>query len=392
MALLIVNSLTNNTFANCSTVVNANLRNVPFINNDMTKCFDNCSRLYSVSNINIHVNNMSETFTNSGLTVAPTIPNNVVYMWKTFQDCANLTTAPATIPNSVTDIRNCFTNTKITTAPTLPNGISSLFSTFYNCRSLTTIPTIPESVTNLSSTFYGCSNLTTVTTLPNNITSLRDTFASCTKLTSVTATIPNSVTDMYQTFWQDVKLETISTEIPNSVVTMDFTFANDILLTTVPNIPESVKTMYYTFAGCQNLTGNIYIYSNQITSAGSCFNTFGYAVAGDRNVYIPFKYENGVNTTTYNSFITAGYDTAGTLDRVYLKDINPSQQQLYAWTHNDCTVYTTTDTPIVYDEICDNTGEDIDTAVLDGNNVTALRLRAYDSTNNTITLIGAYGG
>ena len=40
-----------------------------------------------------------------------------------------------------------------------------------------------------------------------------------------------------------------------------------------------------------------------------------------KNVYIPFTYFNGVNTTTYNSFISAGYDTVGTTNKVYLKDI-----------------------------------------------------------------------
>jgi hypothetical protein len=41
-----------------------------------------------------------------------------------------------------------------------------------------------------------------------------------------------------------------------------------------------------------------------------------------KNVYIPFTYENGVNTATYNSFISAGYNENGTNCGVYLKDIN----------------------------------------------------------------------
>ena len=52
-------------------------------------------------------------------------------------------------------------------------------------------------------------------------------------------------------------------------------------------------------------------------NARNCFNTTSLI----KNVYIPFTYENGVNTATYNSFITAGYDEIGTTNGVYLMDI-----------------------------------------------------------------------
>ena len=89
-------------------------------------------------------------------------------------------------------------------------------------------------------------------------------------------------------------------------------------LVNAPDIPNSVTNMNGTFNGCSNLTGNIYIHSNQVSNATNCF----YNTSLTKNVYIPFTYENNTNTQTYNSFIAAGYDTAGTINGVYLKNIN----------------------------------------------------------------------
>jgi hypothetical protein len=76
--------------------------------------------------------------------------------------------------------------------------------------------------------------------------------------------------------------------------------------------------MYGTFAGCYNLFGDVVIQSSNVVKATRCFNN----TTLTKNVYIPFTYENGINTITYNSFINAGYDTNGTQHGVYLKDIN----------------------------------------------------------------------
>ena len=74
-----------------------------------------------------------------------------------------------------------------------------------------------------------------------------------------------------------------------------------------------------TFSHCENLTGNIYILSNRITNATDCFNM----TSAIKNVYIPFTYSNNVPSATYNSFISAGYNTEGSgIYNVYLKDIN----------------------------------------------------------------------
>jgi len=109
--------------------------------------------------------------------------------------------------------------------------------------------------------------------------------------------------------------------IPRSITNLWMTFYNCRSLVIAPEIPNSITDMYYTFYGCSNLTGNIYIRSNQISNATNCFHCFN-SLNLSKNVFIPFTYENGINTKTYKSFISAGYDTVGTKDGVYLKDIN----------------------------------------------------------------------
>lgn len=146
---------------------------------------------------------------------------------------------------------------------------NSLYYAFDNCRNLTAVSNIHSNITNMEGTFKNCQNLTYVESLPPQTTYLNAAFHNCTNLT------------------------------------------------TIPSIPDSVKYMGRTFYECTNLAGNIYIYSNQVINADSCFNN----TTLQKNVYIPFTYENGEYTKTYNSFTSLGYDTTGTLDGVYLKDI-----------------------------------------------------------------------
>ena len=109
--------------------------------------------------------------------------------------------------------------------------------------------------------------------------------------------------------------------------------------------------MRWTFLSCLNLTGNIYIHSENITNAYRCF----YATSKVKNVYIPFN-NAGVNTKTYNAFISAGYKTDGTVNGVYLKDLNESPTPFtpsdeidvtdYTYTQDENGVVTLTDAPI----------------------------------------------
>lgn len=101
------------------------------------------------------------------------------------------------------------------------------------------------------------------------------------------------------------------TSISQNVESMVFTFTGCSQLVLVLNIPTSVNNMVYTFQSCRNL-GNVIIESSEVMNSIHCFRS----TTATKNVYIPF------NSTTYNSFINAGYDENGTQHGVYLKDIN----------------------------------------------------------------------
>jgi hypothetical protein len=57
--------------------------------------------------------------------------------------------------------------------------------------------------------------------------------------------------------------------------------------------------MYYTFGHCYNLSGDVFIYSENVSSCYGCFDN----ILSNINAYIPFYDENDNYTTTYNSFI-----------------------------------------------------------------------------------------
>ncbi len=61
--------------------------------------------------------------------------------------------------------------------------VTSMYRTFESCTSLTTAPTIPTNVTDMYRAFYGCTNLTTPPpVIPSCVTNISWTFGSCTKL------------------------------------------------------------------------------------------------------------------------------------------------------------------------------------------------------------------
>ena len=256
-------------------IVKVDLNNIPFEDNSMVGTFRDpsvySSRLNSVSNINQNVTNMWSTFYGcTNLVNAPVIPNSVINMDYTFRDCSSLVNAPV-IPNSVVSMNYTFDGcSNLVNVPDIPNSVTSMWDTFRSCSNLVNAPAIPNSVTSMSDTFNGCSNLVNAPVIPNSVTSMGRTFNSCSNLVNA------------------------------------------------PVIPNSVTNVWSTFNGCSNLIGDIYIYSNQVSNATNCF----YNTSLTKNVYIPFTYRNNINTRTYNSFMAAGYDTLGTTDGVYLKNLS----------------------------------------------------------------------
>lgn len=289
-----------NIFYNCTNLTNVYLK---FDNvTDATNLFSNCTNLVNVSWSIPNATILRNTFLNcQNLTTVPTISNSVTDMYGTFRQCYNLTDAPI-LPNSVTDMTDAFTLCyNLVNAPVIPESVTLLTNAFSDCHNLAVAPNIPSSFNkSLQSTFRGCYNLTTVYSL-GNAYNLVNTFNGCYSLVNI------------------------------------------------PSIPNTVTDMRNTFRRCTNLAGNIYIHSNRVSYANYCF----YNTSLTKNVYIPFEYENGVATQTYNSFIAAGYGTEDYLHGVHLKDIDGSKITINP-TPADATV-------LMYSEA---TGKEIDEDVL----------------------------
>ena len=189
---------------------------------------------------------------------------------------------------------NNYTSGTTTTASNTP---------FYNNPNVISVDlqNVPFVNNNMYQAFNNCQNLTSVTGINQNVTRMNYTFIFCRNLNQ-NIQIPNSVTTMSSTFYGCTNLNQ-NIQIPNSVTTMTFIFSRCENLNQNIQIPNSVTNMVNTFSGCTNLQGTINILSNQVTQAGACF----YGTTKAKNVYIPFKYSNGVNSATFNSFVSAGY-------------------------------------------------------------------------------------
>ena len=97
----------------------------------------------------------------------------------------------------------------------------------------------------------------------------------------------------------------------NSCTDMSETFRTCYNLTgSIPNIPNSVTNMSYAFFNCSNLSSsNVYIHSNNISNATSCF----YNMRNTMNIYVHAG-------TTYNTFYKAmGNSTYNNKWKCYLK-------------------------------------------------------------------------
>ena len=135
----------------------------------LSKAFNSCSKLKTIS--------IPDTITS--------IENEAFY------NCSSLTSI--SIPNNVTSIGNsAFSYCSSLTSATLSNNLAFISNRlFWSCSSLTSI-TIPNSVTSIGdNAFSGCSSLTSIT-IPDSVTSIGSyAFEYCSSLTSIT--IPNSV-------------------------------------------------------------------------------------------------------------------------------------------------------------------------------------------------------
>lgn len=169
---------------------------------------------------------------------------------------------------TVTTLCNCFMGTQLNRHVLIPSSVTNMYSTFDNCYKLNQNIKIPSSVTTMMYTFYNCQNFNQNIQIPNSVTNMSGTFSRCYNLN------------------QNIQ------------------------------IPSSVTDMSYTFYNCQNLSSRIYILSQNIANAVDCFS----ATSLPKDVYIPYTYDNGEYTKTYNSFNSAGY--FGGINGVTMHNLN----------------------------------------------------------------------
>lgn len=323
------------------------LSNLPSSLVDMEAAFYGCVSLTTLPNIPASVTNAYGSFTNcTGLVNPPTFSGTNIDGRYTFSGCTNLTSTPDISKFSKLDytFQNC---TNLTTINgNFNSNITNLIQTFYYCTSLTgTIPPIPANVTSIRqafvwskitsysfsqnnspvdmfSAFTNCKDL--VTADVNNASNLSQTFGGCSSLISCTGTINPNCTSMYSTFSNCTSLIS-SPVLPNGLLDMGSTFNGCTSLAVAPEIPVNVTSMGYTFYGCTALTGNVIIRSENISNVSNIFaNT-----TLTKYVYIPYEswIDDGMGgqtvgpSTTYTSFINAGYDENGTKEGVYLRDL-----------------------------------------------------------------------
>lgn len=290
------NGFTNDSVKNIVNSVNCN--NVYFINNTASNIFNSAPNLTSVTNLNQNTIDIAGAFQQCyNLTTTPTIPNTVINISNTFSYCYNITNITFEEDSSVINMANAFYNCANLQEAIIPNNVTDLYGAFRSCNTITYAPTIPDSVVNMADAFHYCVNLTSANNISNNADNLYLTFSG-TGLTDMPI-IPNSVTNMYSTFHKCYNLVNVT------------------------EIPESVEVMNYTFSQCNNLTGDISIKSEEVKSAGYCFN----GTDLEKDVYIPYNYTEDskvrykLNARIYGDLVQDGCKFSNFSKNNYLKTI-----------------------------------------------------------------------
>ena len=212
------------------------------------------------------------------------ISNNVNTLYQTFDNCTNLTNiCDLDYLTNCNEISLCFSRcTNLPRLPKLPSSIKKAvyaFNSCYNAVQNMSEYIIPENISNMTYMFSRCSNIYGTVTLPNNVINICDSFRNCTNITEII--MSNNLKDMTRACVGCYNLVSVS------------------------NIPQTVTDMYETFNSCPNLQGNINILSTNITDINRTFSNHNYnkPTPLPLNIYIYTHYDNGVQTTTYNTFL-----------------------------------------------------------------------------------------
>ena len=182
---------------------------------------------------------------------------------------------------------------------------------FRNCYNLRVIQglrldkvvgsTVGDTNVNLPYSFENCYNLRVMSSIPSNVKSMYYTFRNCYNF-DFNVQIKEGVRNMVGAFSGCTNLNK-NIKIPNTVINISDIFYGCYNLNQNIQIPANVTNMKNAFYSCRNLYGRIDILSNVVVDSSNCFM----GCSKFKEVHIPYKYTNGVNSKTFNSFVSAGY-------------------------------------------------------------------------------------
>ena len=277
-----------NTFTKCTNLKSVSLTGLP--NKIQSRgIFDNCYNLEDCPYqeiLNKSSEKLTQSFCNcSNLHMNITyIPNDINDLYRTFKNCTNLTNiCDLDHLTNCNNIAYCFQNcTNLSRLPKLPSSIINAAFTFFNCSNIVQNMSeyiIPENISDMSGMFSRCTNIYGTVTLPNNVIDASSCFDNCYSITEIV--MSNNLTDIASMCGRCYNLVSVS------------------------NIPQTVTNMAYAFNKCSNLQGNLNILSTNIINISGAFSNHNYnkPTPLPLNVYIYTHYDNGVQTTTYNTFL-----------------------------------------------------------------------------------------
>ena len=211
---------------------------------------------------------------------------------------------------------NCFNNCRyIKTLALYDANIDALAGSctnmFRNCYNLRVVQglrldkvvgsTVGDTNVNLPYSFENCYNLRVMSSIPSNVKSMYYTFRNCYNF-DFNVQIKEGVRNMVGAFSGCTNLNK-NIKIPNTVINISDIFYGCYNLNQNIQIPANVTNMKNAFYSCCNLYGRIDILSNAVIDSSNCFM----GCSKFKEVHIPYKYTNEVNSKTFNSFVSAGY-------------------------------------------------------------------------------------
>ena len=206
---------------------------------------------------------------------------------------------------------------------TAGTGSANFTNAFYNCQNLTDVKNIPNGITSANYMFSNCRKLVNIGAFKNDVKAVAFMCRNCVSLKNAVE-IPDGVTSMWGTYIDCTNLTNVPiTAISLNAVDMDSMFQNCRNLVTAPIIPPNASVSS-TFLNCTNLTGNIVIYVNKLTSYPSTFS----GTTKAKNVYI-----YNANTTS-NMWNVWNNTTSGVNGKNGVTLINMGAWENACWTYS----------------------------------------------------------